>query len=196
MGELLKVRDVARIVGVDATTVLRWIEKGYLRSIRYPSGTHRIPEEELQRLLRKAGEFGKVFSCMVVDGNAVSLDETAGLLKSMSVPLDVRAYGSALDGLLDMVAHRPDLIIMDAASDTVDGVSMCARIRSREDLASIPLILTAMETGHEIPANLEEEHVLRKPYSASRLEQAVRDALGLKPRRRTRKSGAAALNPG
>lgn len=51
----LKVQDVCEILNVSRWTVYRWIRQHKLRAIKLPGGTYRIPESEIDRLL-KGGE--------------------------------------------------------------------------------------------------------------------------------------------
>jgi len=55
-GELLKVSEVAKRLRVAESTVRGWIARGDVRAVRLPGGVYRIPEEELERLLRRADE--------------------------------------------------------------------------------------------------------------------------------------------
>lgn len=55
---LLTVREVAERLRSSPETVRRWLRQGKLRGFR-PGGTklgYRVPEGELQRFLRNAGE--------------------------------------------------------------------------------------------------------------------------------------------
>jgi excisionase family DNA binding protein len=55
---LLTVREVAERLRSSPETVRRWLRQGKLRGFR-PGGTklgYRVPESELQRFLRTAGE--------------------------------------------------------------------------------------------------------------------------------------------
>jgi len=55
---LLTVREVAERLRSSPETVRRWLRQGKLRGFR-PGGTklgYRVPESELQRFLRNAGE--------------------------------------------------------------------------------------------------------------------------------------------
>ncbi|MEW5978015.1 MAG: helix-turn-helix transcriptional regulator [Acidobacteriota bacterium] len=52
---LLKLREVARQVGVSYPTIKQWIYQGKLRSVRTPGGHHRISDRELDRFLANRG---------------------------------------------------------------------------------------------------------------------------------------------
>jgi molybdopterin-binding protein len=49
--QLLAVRDAASQLGVTYSTLKRWIHRGSIRTVRTDGGHHRIPVEEVDRLL-------------------------------------------------------------------------------------------------------------------------------------------------
>jgi excisionase family DNA binding protein len=54
--DLLTPGEVARIIRVDAKTVVRWANEGKLQSVRTPGGTRRFYEAEVRRLLMPGGD--------------------------------------------------------------------------------------------------------------------------------------------
>jgi excisionase family DNA binding protein len=48
MSQLMKVREVARTLGVHENTVRRWEERGLLRAVRLPSGVRRFRPEDVE----------------------------------------------------------------------------------------------------------------------------------------------------
>lgn len=50
--EYVTTGDVARALGVSPNTVKSWIRKGELEAVRLPSGHHRIPRGEVDRIVR------------------------------------------------------------------------------------------------------------------------------------------------
>jgi two-component system response regulator VicR len=53
--EYLTTGTIARNCGVSKVTVLRWIEKGYLRAFRLPEGHFRIHRDDFNEFLEKHG---------------------------------------------------------------------------------------------------------------------------------------------
>ncbi len=49
---LLKLKEAAEIVGISYPTIKQWIYNGKIRSVKTAGGHHRIPQEEIDRLLR------------------------------------------------------------------------------------------------------------------------------------------------
>ena len=47
---LVSVKAAAEHYQVSPQTVLRWVKKGWIRSVRLPSGTYRIPADALDDL--------------------------------------------------------------------------------------------------------------------------------------------------
>jgi molybdopterin-binding protein len=52
---MLSVRDAAARLGVSYPTLKQWIYKGSLRTVRTEGGHHRVPENEVERLLARRG---------------------------------------------------------------------------------------------------------------------------------------------
>jgi excisionase family DNA binding protein len=50
MSQLMKVREVARTLGVHENTVRRWEERGLLRAVRLPSGVRRFRPEDVNAM--------------------------------------------------------------------------------------------------------------------------------------------------
>ncbi len=49
------VKELAIMLNVSQSTVRRMIYKGQIKAVRLPTGTLRIPEDEVARLLRPEG---------------------------------------------------------------------------------------------------------------------------------------------
>jgi len=52
---MLRSGEVARMLGVDRHTVVKWIKEGWIKAVRLPSGRYRIPESEVRRILEGGG---------------------------------------------------------------------------------------------------------------------------------------------
>lgn len=49
--ELLKLNEAAELLGVSFPTIKQWIYKGKIRSVKTTGGHHRIPQDEIDRIL-------------------------------------------------------------------------------------------------------------------------------------------------
>lgn len=52
---MLRSGEVARMLGVDRHTVVKWIKEGWIKAVKLPSGRYRIPESEVRRILEGGG---------------------------------------------------------------------------------------------------------------------------------------------
>ncbi len=50
------VTEVAKLLRVGRSTVVRWIQLGQLKAVKLPSGVYRVPKSEVDRLLSQLGE--------------------------------------------------------------------------------------------------------------------------------------------
>lgn len=48
---LLKLKEAAEMIGISYPTIKQWIYNGKIRSVKTAGGHHRIPTEEVERLL-------------------------------------------------------------------------------------------------------------------------------------------------
>ena len=48
---LLKLKEAAEIIGISYPTIKQWIYNGKIRSVKTAGGHHRIPQEEIDRIL-------------------------------------------------------------------------------------------------------------------------------------------------
>jgi two-component system, OmpR family, alkaline phosphatase synthesis response regulator PhoP len=96
----------------------------------------------------------------------------------------------------ETLAARPDLVILDLMLPGIDGVEVCRRIRSKEDLNNIPIImLTAKSEDSDIISGLEvgADDYVAKPFSPKVLVARVRALLRRKQRKELPPKGEATL---
>ena len=93
-----------------------------------------------------------------------------------SLGYKVSEASSGLEGLAQIHAETPELLIVDYAMPGLNGVDVIKR--SRDTAPNLPIILATgyadMEAVHRV---LDAGQVLRKPFEISELEAAVRRAL-------------------
>ncbi len=84
---------------------------------------------------------------------------------------------SALDGLQSLVAHRPDVVLLDLGLPDLDGGALLAMIRAVSDVPVI--VVSARDDGAGIVALLDAgaDDYLVKPFAADQLEARIRAVL-------------------
>lgn len=84
---------------------------------------------------------------------------------------------SALDGLQSLVAHPPDVVLLDLGLPDLDGASLLAMIRAVSDVPVI--VISARDDGPGIVSLLDAgaDDYLVKPFAAAQLEARIRAVL-------------------
>ncbi|NDJ78880.1 MAG: response regulator transcription factor [Chloroflexi bacterium] len=119
---------------------------------------------------------------MVENANVLVIDDDRTLVELVSNALyqeghSVMAAYDGQDGLRQMYQGQPDLIILDINMPTMDGWTVCQRIR---EVSNIPiLMLTARDDPEEIVKGLDigADDYIVKPFQISVLLARVRSNL-------------------
>ena len=84
---------------------------------------------------------------------------------------------TAMAGLESLVAHRPDVVLLDLGLPDLDGAALLAMIRVVSDVPVI--VVTARDQGSDVVALLDAgaDDYLVKPFAADQLEARIRAVL-------------------
>ncbi|MBD3392438.1 MAG: response regulator [Chitinivibrionales bacterium] len=175
--ELLPVSVVARILGVTRTTILRWIEKGHLAAVQFPSGMRRVSKRELKSFLHDSRDHRGKYRVMVIDDEEIFLNTLTQMLESLDVPLEVAAYTDGLRALLDIAEIRPHAIIIDYLLPSVDGGAITTRIRENPEYRDVALIMISGMVDSLEETGCQGDAFLHKPFSISQLETVLKTCL-------------------
>ena len=104
-----------------------------------------------------------------------------GLLKVLmeTEGYDTMTAKDGLEGLLKAEIRHPSIIILDIMMPNVDGERVLEEMRSRADLANVPvLIVTGRADAHNAFDGLVGRHnVIPKPFDPDELTNRVADLL-------------------
>ena len=115
-----------------------------------------------------------MYRILIVD----DIDDNVVLLKTL---LETEGYAveSAAGGwaaLRQIKANRPDLILLDVMMPDMSGYEVIERIRSKQDLSTIPIVLVTAYTdiSREEGLKMGANHFIRKPIDADKLLACVK----------------------
>lgn len=117
---------------------------------------------------------------LIVDDEAGMRELLGDLLADMQCDLFFAKDG--VEGLKMAEEVKPDVMLLDIMLPGMDGYQLCKTLRSRADLAAIPVI---MVTGHDTEDSARKgievgaEDVLAKPFNMSELKLRLRTILQL-----------------
>jgi excisionase family DNA binding protein len=182
--DLLRISQAATLLDVDSTTVLRWIQKGYIKSTRYPSGSHRIKRSEVQRFIREARHHAKPekkeYRIMIIDDEEFLGGVLQEVLETSGLPLTIKTNRDPLSALIEIGMFNPDLIIVDYKLGDIDGVMLTEKVRRNPQFDKIPIV---MISGYIETLDLREfpgvTAFLSKPFKSADLRKTVIKCLDL-----------------
>jgi excisionase family DNA binding protein len=181
----LRISQAAALLNVDATTVLRWIGKGYLKSTRYPSGSHRIERSEVERFIRESrNRLGKpgnhAYRIMIIDDEEFLGNVLQEILETSGLPLTIRTNRDPLSALVEVGLFNPDLIIIDYKLGEFNGLELMAKVSKSKEFKGIPVILIS---GYlDTVTDLKDTGIsafLKKPFKSAELRNTVIKCLHL-----------------
>ena len=122
---LLKLKEAAEMIGVSYPTVKQWIYNGKIRSVKTAGGHHRIPSEEVERILNARKQTEK----------RAPLSAISGRNKLFGTVIEARYEGLLAQITLDVGGQLVTSIITSDAARSLDlkkGVPAYALVKATE----------------------------------------------------------------
>ncbi len=168
--EFLTPTQVANLLMVSPITVRQWAQKGLLEAQTTAGGHRRFTHAAVKRFARERGVSlpGALESLLIVDDNRQLNEFLAALFRAEYPDLNIlTAYDGFEAGRL-VEQHKPSVVLLDVMMPGIDGLEVCARLKSDPQTESIKVV--AM-TGYHTP-QLEKKMLaagaavlLAKPFS-------------------------------
>jgi len=121
---LLKLNEAAEMIGVSYPTIKQWIYNGKIRSVKTAGGHHRIPREEVERILNAQRKI-----------NRTPIAAISGRNKLFGTVIEARYDGLLAQITLDIGGQTVTSIITSDAARSLDlkkGVPAFALIKATE----------------------------------------------------------------
>lgn len=179
--------EVATLVQVSPSAVLRWIDQGLLKAFRTPGGHRRISPSALRTFLREhempvpAELAGASTRVLIIDDDPAFVRSLAKVLRQADSEVLVEGCESPVAGLLRVGVWRPDVVLLDAYMPGMDGPELCQRLKSDVATSSIAVIAMSGRPSPELRARFEGAGAagfLPKPVTSAALVGAL-EPLGL-----------------
>ena len=172
-GELrfLTSHEVATLIQVSPSAVLRWIDQGRLRAFRTPGGHRRVASAELVDFLRThqmpVPRQLAPLRLLVIDDEARYLKALKVLLEPSFIEVELR--DNPVDGLLAVGLRRPDVILLDVYMPGMDGAEVCRRLKASSETKDITVIAMSGSAAEDVVEELRAAGAaafLPKPLTA------------------------------
>ena len=118
--QLLSTRQAATLLGVSVRTIQLWVEQGLLSAWKTPGGHRRIVQESLLSLLHKRQKSHPLTRLLCVDLDADFFKLLQMLCQQWHFPVELQYARNAVDALLMMGEHKPELVMMIAEQQGID----------------------------------------------------------------------------
>jgi twitching motility two-component system response regulator PilG len=114
------------------------------------------------------------------------VEDEESLLKLESILLSSKGYNvtGVMDGksaLEEVMANRPDLVILDIMLPEIDGFEVCRRIKENPATCTIPVVmLTAKKNSQDVARGTEvgANAYLTKPFKSAKVIEVIENLLG------------------
>jgi excisionase family DNA binding protein len=178
--------DVARMLGVSAMTVVRWIDKGIIPAFKTPGNHRRILREDLKHFIRKM-DFpvppelaGDRWRLLAVDDEADVLDVLVRAFDGPASPYEVFRAEDGVTALIDVGRLKPDVLLLDMVLPGLDGLEVCRRIKANPNLSTRIVAISGKATEEMKQAILAAgaDLFFKKPVSIHALRSEVAKLLG------------------
>jgi CheY-like chemotaxis protein len=185
--------DIAVHCGVDFRTVLRWIEKGYLKSFKLPGrGDNRVRVEDFLDFLRRngipiPGEFqpeGGSKRVLIVEDEADMARAMERVFRKAGFKTLVAPDGFRAGALLG--TFLPSVMTLDLRLHGLGGLDVLRFVRETPRLSAMKILVVSAMPRKDLEGALKAgaDDVLEKPFSNEELMTKVLRLLD-GPQRRT-----------
>ena len=115
-------------------------------------------------------------------GSILIVDDDPRLLHIVAMYLGIEGYDVSTaengeDGLAQVEARAPDLVILDIMMPGMDGIETCKRIRSNTPTAEVPIVMfSALSSDDDIERARVDgaNHLITKPFNLVGLGSVVK----------------------
>lgn len=176
-------QEAARLLDVTTRTIQLWSESGILKAWKTPGGHRRfsvIDIEALKNQLQKPGKQDaetRDLRIMVIEDEPDLLNLYKYAIESWNLPVEIQTASDGYEGLVNIGAWEPDIVITDIQMPKVDGVHMLNVISNMNILNNTVVVVVSalskqdIEAKGGIPAGIP---VFPKPIPFDQLESIVR----------------------
>jgi len=173
--------EVARMLGVSAMTVVRWIDKGLIPAFKTPGNHRRILRDDLKHFIRRmdfpmpqelAADGWRI---LAVDDEEDVLDVLTRAFDSADSNYTVFQAKDGITALIEVGRLKPDVLLLDIVLPGLDGIEVCRRIKANPYLTTNIVAISGKATAEMRQTILSAgaDLFLEKPISIHLLRREV-----------------------
>jgi excisionase family DNA binding protein len=154
--------EISRMLSVDRTTVVRWIERGLIPAYRTPGKHRRVRRSDLIRFVATQNlDVPELLSStvLIVSSSGNHTQRLSRAVKAGFPAHSVVESDSGLDALVKVGRHQPAVLVLDLGLTDVDVDALCRRARESAGERDMHIVALQPMTG-------EGPGTARKPVGA------------------------------
>lgn len=177
--------DIAKYCGVNFRTVIRWADKGILKSHKLPGrGDNRISKADFLEFLNKNDmpipvglQESRKKRVLIIDDDPQISSAMVKLLQDFD--LDIQSVAGGFQAGIILGSLRPDLVVLDLMMPGMGGFEVLQFMKNSNDLKSIKiLVVSGAEEIHLKKAKLSgADETLQKPFNPDHFRKFVNQLL-------------------
>lgn len=174
--QVYSTHEVARLLGTNPSSVVRWVDDGSLKAFRTPGGHRRVRHEDLRKFFEAfdipvPDRFGESAGTriVVVEPDSRAASALARALRKADASLEVVVASDAIDALVRVGVAPPWALVVDAGADVA---SIARALRGQPATASVVLVAVMSRADGEHEKRLKAagaRAVLTRPVAADLL---------------------------
>ncbi|MGE0200151.1 MAG: response regulator [Candidatus Melainabacteria bacterium] len=172
--------EIAEYCGVNFRTVIRWINRGWLKAYQLPGrGDNRVEIPEFLRFLREHQlPIPEAFienrdRVLIIDDEPEMSSSIQRLLRREGYQTLVANDGFRAGSLLSI--FRPAVLTLDLQMPGIGGMEVLKYIREKEDFAGLRILIVSALAGEKLEEALAlgADDVLEKPFEKTDLLRKI-----------------------
>ncbi len=157
--DLMTTSDVAKELGVTIRSVQLWVEQGALEGWKTPGGHRRITRASFNRMTASRASQKKTatsdatkFQVLIIEHDEATQNLYRQTIKTWGLPVDLKIMPNAIEALIAIGLHAPDLLISDLSLTKIDGLAMLKALRSNEAFSEMGMVAVTHLSADDIAA--------------------------------------------
>lgn len=174
MKNALTTFEIAKLCGVDITTVIHWIDTGKLAAYKTPGGHRRVHLHEFHRFLKEynmpvprgiGAEPGPV---LIADDDPEMREFIRTIIEAHHSALAVEEAEDGFSAGKLLAEIQPSMIVLDVRLPGLDGCQVCRQIREDRRLKDCRILAISAYGGKMLQTIMESgaDACLEKPFTA------------------------------
>jgi CheY-like chemotaxis protein len=180
---------IARLCQVTPATVAHWIDQGYLKGHRTPTGHRRVESEDLTLFLREHGmpvppelerEHDVRDAVVVVEDDPSYRKMLQRAVESSDLQVDLTVAPTGMDGLLEIGRAQPAVIVLDYSLPDLNAAQVVERLLAPGRQLDVEVLIVTAGVGAEDVAWLQRlgvKEIVEKGKGIDAVMAALEQAL-------------------